>query len=125
MWRVGLVSMVVTHAAFACTCSRFAELPEAFTGSSVVFSGVVESTEIDLLDYITEEKFKRAPDGTNVPDGEWKRRVDKDEAEIVARLKNVFRDRIPAPFLARLESATSLRELEALRSQLPHRGLTT
>ena len=125
MWRWGLAGMVAAHAAFACTCSRFAELPEAFSGSSFVFSGVVESTEIDLIDYIADEKLMRMPDGPEIPEGEWQRRLNRDESKIVSRLKIVFRDRVPDPFLGRLESAKSLRDLESLLSRLPRRGLTT
>lgn len=114
-----LLALLTTPAALACTCGPFEDLPIALARSTLVFTGIVESTDFNLGLLITDEVFARM--GGSQRAGE----VRRDEPAIVRSVQQRAAASIPAEFRARLAAARTLDQLHSLASVIERRGYTT
>ncbi|MBN8731800.1 MAG: carboxypeptidase regulatory-like domain-containing protein [Acidobacteria bacterium] len=111
--------LLIAHAALACTCGPFEDLPTALNRSTLVFTGTVEYTDFNLGLLITDEVFAR------MGGSERAGQVRRDEPAIVRSVQQRAAASIPVEFRARLAAAHTLDQLHSLASVIERRGYTT
>lgn len=114
-----LLALLTTPAALTCTCGPREDLPTALNRSTLVFTGIVESTDFNLGLLITDEVFAR------MGGSERAGQVRRDEPAIVRAVQQHAAARIPAELRARLAAAHTLDQLHSLASVIERRGYTT